>query len=290
MNSGIYEILNSVNGKRYIGSAVSIANRFSVHRGALDRGRHHSRYLQSAWRKHGADNFQFRTLIVCAPRHLLFYEQRAIDAFSPEYNICRNAGNSLGVKWTREAKQRLKVNANHNKHWLGRKHSPETLARMSAAKMGNTHTKGKPRDPVAVAKTAAAHRGMRRSPETRAKIAAKAVGRKRSPESIEKAAAKLRGVPLSAERKAHLIGNKFAAGVYFSPERRAKISLQMTGVARPKSDEHRRKISESLMGRTATPEHRANQSAAQRGMKRSQETKDRMHAAAIAAWQRRRPT
>ena len=48
MNAGVYEILNVVSGKRYIGSSVDLRKRFRVHRLALNRGAHHSAFLQRA--------------------------------------------------------------------------------------------------------------------------------------------------------------------------------------------------------------------------------------------------
>jgi group I intron endonuclease len=245
MHSGIYEIVNSESGKRYVGSSISFDRRWRDHTRSLAAGKHHSRYLQAPWDKYGSAAFVFRRLVVCEPVNLLLYEQIAMDALKPEYNSAPRAGNTLGVKLSAEAR-----------------------ARISAAKLGNASTKGRPRDPEAVAKTAAAHRGMKRSDETRAKIAAKALGRKYSAETVEKRAAKLRGVALPPERVAHLIGNKFAAGVVYSDERRAAISEFMTGQPRPKSPEHRAKIAAALRGRKATPEARANQSAAQRGKPR----------------------
>jgi group I intron endonuclease len=171
LDTGIYEIVNTVNGKRYVGSASTIKGRWAVHRHGLARGIHHSRYLQAAWNKHGAEAFEFRRLLLCDKQNLFMYEQIAFDALRPEYNLAPIARSTVGVKWSAEAKARIA--SRPNDHMKGRKHSAETLARMSAAKRGNTATKGKTRNPAAVAATAAAHRGMKRSPETRARIAEK---------------------------------------------------------------------------------------------------------------------
>ena len=189
MNTGIYEIVNTANGKRYVGSAVNLYGRFHVHRSMLRKGNHHSRLLQRAWDKHGADNFSFKTLLLCATGDLLLYEQRAIDAMLPEYNIERVAGSALGIKWTPEARARKSAQQLASPHFLGRKHSPETKAKMSASMRGNTNTKGKKRDPDAVAKTAAAHTGMKRSAETRARISKALTGKKPRPRTPEHCAA-----------------------------------------------------------------------------------------------------
>lgn len=267
--SGIYEIRNTANGKRYIGSATDLRVRMNVHRSTLNSGEHHSRYLQAAWGKHGAGGFVFRTLLICAPRDLLMFEQRAIDVMRPEYNICRIAGNALGVKWTEEARAKCSERQRAAPNFAGRKHTAETLALMVAAKTGRpSPTKGMKRSPEAVAKTAAAHRGMKRSDETRRKIAAKAIGRKRSAESIERGAAKLRGVPLPEERRRHLLGNKHALGLKHTDEWKAAASARQIGVKRPKDAAYRAKIAAALKGIKHSDERRANQSAAQRGKKR----------------------
>jgi group I intron endonuclease len=168
--SGVYEIVNTENGQRYIGSAVSLCGRFAVHRHGLTIGKHHSRYLQRSWDKYGSESFQFRPLLICAPKDLLFYEQRAIDALRPEYNLAKVAGNCLGVRWSAEARARKSAEQKAKPSFAGRKHRLETIALMSALKMGNTATKGKKRSPEAVAATAAAHRGMKRSAETRRRL------------------------------------------------------------------------------------------------------------------------
>jgi len=56
MKSGIYQIKNTVNGKRYIGSAVNIKMRFQEHKKSLKKGTN-SKRLQHSWNKHGADSF-----------------------------------------------------------------------------------------------------------------------------------------------------------------------------------------------------------------------------------------
>ncbi|MBI3150066.1 MAG: GIY-YIG nuclease family protein [Betaproteobacteria bacterium] len=266
--SGVYEIVCLPTGKRYIGSAKDFEHRWKAHRFHLGKGSHHSRHLQAAWNKHGADAFAFRAMIVCEPRHMVMYEQIMIDGAAPAFNIAPFAGSCLGVKHTPETREKQRVAKLGNKHTLGYRHRPESIAKLSASKLGNTYTKGKTRDPAAVAATAAAHRGMKRSAETCARIAEKAIGRVRSPESIEKSAAKLRGRPLSPEHAAKLIGNRHAAGLKHTDEWKAAASERQKGVKRPKDAAYRAKISAALKGRRATSEARANQSAAQRGKKR----------------------
>lgn len=261
MGSGVYEIRNVINGNRYIGSAKNFDSRRRAHFWSLRRGKHHNRHLQFAWNKYGEEAFEFIPLIVCEVSDLICYEQRALDVLKPEYNLSPTAGNTLGVKF-----------------------SAEVRARMSAAKLGNTATKGKPRDPIAIAKTAAAHRGMKRSAETREKISEKAKGRKWTDEAKAKLSASTKGK--KKPFRAYLIGNTFSKGRHHTEEFKAAARQWMTGQKRPKSQEHRDKIAAALRGRKATPEARANQAAAQRGMKRSPETRARM---ALAQRRNREP-
>ena len=62
----------------------------------------------------------------------------------------------------------------------GRKHSPETCAKMSAAKTGRKYS------PETLTKMSAAKKGRKRSPEFCAKVAAALKGKKISPETIAK--------------------------------------------------------------------------------------------------------
>lgn len=216
MNAGIYEIVNTVNGKRYVGSAVNFSFRWRNHRSLLRRGAHHSRHLQSAWAKHGEDTFEFRKLIVCSKEDLIVYEQYAIDALQPEYNICRNAGSSLGVKHSPEfcaKRAALSLGNTSGRGNKGRKASPETRAKLSAFRTGNTNMLGLRHSPETKAKMRAAHAGKqytlghKHSPEARANISAAlvgnthALGRKISQETREKMSAAKRGNKNALHRK-----------------------------------------------------------------------------------------
>ena len=55
--SGIYLIVNLVNGKRYIGSSVDIYNRLHDHLSNLKHNRAHNAHLQAAWNKYGDKAF-----------------------------------------------------------------------------------------------------------------------------------------------------------------------------------------------------------------------------------------
>ena len=110
-NSGVYKIQNKINGKLYIGSSVDLKFRFSCHLNDL-RANRNSIYLQRAWNKYGENNFDFKVLLFCDKKNILFYEQRFIDKLNAcnvliGYNLCPIAGSPLGIKHTQMAKKNM---------------------------------------------------------------------------------------------------------------------------------------------------------------------------------------
>lgn len=62
MKTGIYQILNLTNNKRYIGSSKKIENRWREHKTLLRTNKHHSQHLQASFNKYGLSNFEFSIL------------------------------------------------------------------------------------------------------------------------------------------------------------------------------------------------------------------------------------
>lgn len=167
-NTGIYEIRNLVNGKRYIGSAVRFCNRWRVHAQSLLRGDHHSIALQRAWNLYGPSAFQFNKLLVCAKPDLIMYEQICMDAYQPEYNIVPKAGSQLGYKHSEETRKRMSASrAKDFSPMTGKKHSDETKAKISTSRKGKG---GGPRSEERLAKISAALKGRIITDEQRKKI------------------------------------------------------------------------------------------------------------------------
>lgn len=162
MNSGIYELANTISSKRYVGSAMDFKARWRAHRKLLRRRQHPNRKLQAAWGKHGEQAFEFRKLLVCKPELLLFYEQLCLDGLKPEYNIRSVAESNLGLK-LHDAAARGRISARHrgHKYNAGRVHSAESRAKIA----------------IGVSR---ALRGRPKSPEHRAKLSAALKGRPRS--------------------------------------------------------------------------------------------------------------
>jgi group I intron endonuclease len=138
----IYKIQSQLHPERcYIGSAVNISNRKYEHLKKLRRNKHHSIKLQNHYNKHGESDLIFTVLLGCDKEDLIIYEQYFIDALSPWFNICKKAGNTLGIKgvWSEETKKRFseyrKVNSKGEKNnFYGKHHSEESLLKMRSPK------------------------------------------------------------------------------------------------------------------------------------------------------------
>lgn len=176
--TGVYCILNTVNGKRYVGSAsTSFRKRLCEHCRALLREEHHSRSLQSAWNKYGQDAFEFRVAEVTIPEYAVAVEQVFIDYWRTTnrkhgYNMSPTAGSTLGVKHSVESRSNMSA-AHKNR-------SAETRRNMSIAQMGKVPSE------ATRAKMGAANRGKVFSADHRAKIRAALKGRVVSQETREK--------------------------------------------------------------------------------------------------------
>lgn len=111
----IYKITNKVNDKFYIGSAFNLNKRLNKHRHHLRNNTHVNLYLQNSWNKYGEDNFIVEVLENCKKEELLSREQYFIDALSPDYNICKKAGNVSGLVHTECTKDIIsKKNTKYN--------------------------------------------------------------------------------------------------------------------------------------------------------------------------------
>lgn len=146
--------------------------------------------------------------------------------------LSRGAGNNKVFGWLR----RRSSEANKgNQYGLGRIHSAETRAKISAIH------KGKKKSDEHIKKMSEAKRGKPNpsfreviTPEIRAKIAKLLTGRKQSPETIAKRVASLKGRP----------GPQL--GIPRTDEERRKISLSMKGI--PKTAETKARMSKAQEG------------------------------------------
>lgn len=272
--SGIYQIVNTVNGKRYIGSAKCFKVRWTKHLGDLRLSRHHSAYLQRSWNAHGADAFLFEIVEFCDVAELIAREQAWIDAAKPEYNVSPTAANCTGVKHS--AATKLK----HSLARVGKKASPEAVAK----RIGQKRT-AEQRARFSEAQKAAYEKlSPEQKLERAGRIAAvnreRLTGRKQSAESIAKRAASLMGRIVSdetreriseAKKGRRLSAEHVAALMAASKGRKMSEAFRQKCRDRKASEETRKKMSEAQKGRRHSEEANAKMSAAMTGKKLSPE-------------------
>jgi group I intron endonuclease len=133
--SGIYKIINKINGKYYVGSSTNIYNRWRSHKSALLRGVHSNVKLQNAWNKSGKENFDFIIVERVPTDKLLEIEQLYLDEckLTPTNNYVISYCSSspmLGSRWSEERKKHHSKlvtgnkNPNFNNHKLSGKNHP----------------------------------------------------------------------------------------------------------------------------------------------------------------------
>jgi group I intron endonuclease len=160
MTRGIYKIINVVNNKFYVGSAVDLKRRKAQHFSKLRTGKHNNRHLQATWLKYGEQAFVFAVVeelpddadLLAAENVWLkehvgksYCYNVAIDAVSPG----RGMGGEKHPMWGKTFS-----------------HTVEAKAKMAAA------STGRPQSEKSIAATRARLIGKPKSTEVRAKISA----------------------------------------------------------------------------------------------------------------------
>jgi len=154
--SGIYIIVNTKNGKVYVGQSSNLTLRFAYHRSRLKCGKHYNPHLQSAWNKYGEKAFKFLKLEYCPVEQLDEREQHYIDIYWSKamcYNLtndviaplrgrslmCRNetrlkiSEKAKGRVFSDEARQKMSAASKGHKRGLGSKRTEESRKRMGEA-------------------------------------------------------------------------------------------------------------------------------------------------------------
>lgn len=175
--SGIYAIVNSTNGHRYVGSTKNIYKRWREHVRHLTLGRHHCSHLQRAWNKCGTQAFVFCVLAFVEAYDLSATEGSLLTRVV-DHKTCYNSGTTpdkpmLGRQHTDSARARMSA-------WRkGRKFSSEHRANLSASLTGRTRSPehqanllARMRSADVIAKKRAAHCGSKRSVESRGRMSA----------------------------------------------------------------------------------------------------------------------
>lgn len=105
MKSGIYKIINKVNGNCQIGSSSNLQKRKKQHFNSLSKNKHYNQYLQRSFNKYGIENFEFIIICKCNEDELIKLEQYYFNKINPEYNSVLTAGKTTGYKFTEKQRK-----------------------------------------------------------------------------------------------------------------------------------------------------------------------------------------
>ena len=180
MNQGIYKIINVVNNKFYVGSAVNLRKRKARHFSELRTGKHKNRHLLAAWNKYGEQTFVFVVVEEVEDRALLLEAENrwlkqhvgkdycyniGTDATAPAMGLSGELSPTWGYQHTDEARERIGF------HSRGRGHTPESREKIRHFLLG------KPKSAAVRAKISATlsgagnpNYGKPRSEEFKAKV------------------------------------------------------------------------------------------------------------------------
>jgi len=216
MESGIYAIVNKVNGKRYVGSSMNRRRRIQDHRSSLVRQDHPNQHLQRAWNKYGEESFDFIYVEDVPEDLLLDVEQRYLDENTNGYNIavCSTAP-MKGRKQTPEAIERRSAKMR------GRKWTAERKQRFSIARKGIKLNRVKPC-----------------SEECKRKIGDANRGRSFTSEQCKSFGNSMRGKQHSDETRRKMVEGQKA---YWAAHKEERLANR-----KPMTDEHRQRLSESI--------------------------------------------
>ena len=217
--TGIYQIRNTINGKRYIGQSVDIEKRWQ--REARTVSPSVNAHLLRAFQKYGLDAFKFDVLCLCTEEELSELEClliEVLETYKPENGYNKTLGGDGWGRPTEENRKKhsLRMRGTGNPNY-GKPHTEEHLRKM----------RGRKCTPEAVRKLVEFNKQRIVSDVSRARMSASQIGRKHSEETKHKIASKHLGKKKSAETRARIAKSK--EGVYVGAKNpRARAVLQYT--------------------------------------------------------------
>lgn len=260
----IYKATNTINGKVYIGFDSHWPKRKREHLREVVKGS--SLVFHNALREYGPDAFEWE--VVCQSKNGQHLLNEMEPYFIKHYNSFYRGGQGYNMTLGGDG-------------CIGHRHSPETLAKMSAVRTGKKlpPRTQQYRDAMSIIK-----RGIKQSPQTIAKRVAANTGKKRSKETRElmsSSAKKRSTLEYRAKLSLAHTGKKMSPGACAknaaarlgkkqSPETIAKRALANKGKKR--SPETCARISAGNKGKRQSPEHIAKLSSVRRGKRQSPET------------------
>lgn len=162
MARGIYKIINIVNNKFYVGSAVDLKRRKTRHFSELRTGKHNNRHLQAAWVKYGEQSFVFVVVEELPPESDLLAAENVWLKEHVGKDYCYNIGVDATAPMTG-------FGGDKSPTW-GYKHSGESLQKIGTASKARVQSEEEKQ------KRRATMRGKPQPTSVRLKISAKLSG------------------------------------------------------------------------------------------------------------------
>lgn len=197
--SGIYQIVNVVDGNIYVGSSKNVEGRVKQHSYLLEKNCHDNIHLQRAYNKYGEDSFEWDILIMCDVEMLMVHEQEFIDTLHPSYNICTIVDRPSDICLQKVSESnRMRVWSEYSRNKLsasnkGRIPSAKNRKALSAANIGNKYFKGHEHTEEWKKKMSIALKDRKFSAEWRKKLSMSHIGHKHSDEHKRKISESLIG-------------------------------------------------------------------------------------------------
>jgi group I intron endonuclease len=142
--AGIYNIINLINGKIYIGSTILFSNRYKHHLFLLKNNKHKNQHLQSSYNVYGKDNFKFIVVEIVNSKvveEIRNIEQKYINEAIPNwefvYNSLRNVSKIQGY-----AKDKIESNrktSENRKKYYKSKEGQQLIRKFIKNREGKTY-------------------------------------------------------------------------------------------------------------------------------------------------------
>lgn len=116
--SGVYCLVNKINGHSYVGSSINLASRMKnyLNNTFLKSRQNINMPIVSALLKYGQENFSVLILEHVEAKYLTIRETYFITSVLPYYNVLKQGYSSLGYKHTQETKNLLSELAKNRVH------------------------------------------------------------------------------------------------------------------------------------------------------------------------------
>jgi len=136
--SGIYKIINRVNGKYYVGSSANIEERWKTHSYELNKNIHKNDHLQRAWNKYGGKNFHCVIVQQVLKEELLNVENAYLFTAKNEQHISYNLKFiAMGGELSDYSKKKLSISTSgHRNGMFGKRHTIQAKEKVSIANTG----------------------------------------------------------------------------------------------------------------------------------------------------------